>query len=112
MPRPGSGILHVRPWNVCVKGLRDLKLVLVNDDGDGVAEIQDLEQYDLSTTRGRATLLDDILVALGHADRRVVLDMIKERRERAERAMEAARVPQPAADPQAVPGHSNGDAVP
>jgi hypothetical protein len=69
--------------------------MLVNDDGDAVAEIQDLEQYDLSTTRGRATLLDDILVALGHADRRVVLDMIRERRERAERAVEAARLPRP-----------------
>jgi hypothetical protein len=69
-----------------------LKLMLVNDDGDAVAEIQDLETYDLSTTRGRAMLLDDILVALGHADRRVVLDMIRERRERADRAVEASRM--------------------
>jgi RecJ-like exonuclease len=68
-------------------------LVLVNDDGHAVAEVQDLETYDLSTTRGRAMLLDDILVALGHADRRVVLDMIRERRERAERAVAAARLP-------------------
>jgi len=94
-----------------VKGSGNLKLVLVNDDGDGVAEIQDLEQYDLSTTRGRAMLLDDILVALGHADRRVVLDMIKERRDRAERAMEAARLPQPDGDPEPVPGHPSGDAA-
>jgi hypothetical protein len=84
-----------------------VKLMLVNDDGDAVAEIQDLEQYDLSTTRGRAMLLDDILVALGHADRRVVLDMIKERRARAERAMEAARLP----DGRPAPGHPSGDPV-
>ena len=68
-----------------------MKLVLVNDDGAPVAEIDDLQEYDLSTTRGRAMLVDDILVALGQADRRVVLDMIRERRERAERAVEAAR---------------------
>lgn len=78
-----------------------VKLVLVNDDGNDVAEIDNVEQYDLSTTRGRAMLVDDILVALGHADRRVVLDMIKERRERADRAVEAARLarPQPSGDP-------------
>ena len=55
-----------------------MKLVLYNDDGSAVAEIENLEQYDLSTTRGRAMLVDDILVALGHADRRVVLEMIRE----------------------------------
>jgi hypothetical protein len=81
-----------------------VKFVLMNDDGDAVAEIENLEQYDLSTTRGRAMLLDDILVALGHADRRVVLDMIRERRDRAERAMEAAQAlrphrPHPSRDP-------------
>ncbi len=78
-----------------------MKFVLMNDDGDAVAEIENLEQYDLSTTRGRAMLLDDILVALGHADRRVVLDMIRERRDRAERAMEAANAlrPHPSRDP-------------
>jgi hypothetical protein len=68
-----------------------VKLVLVNDEGAPVAEIDELQEYDLSTTRGRAMLVDDILVALGQADRRVVLDMIRERRERAERAVEAAR---------------------
>jgi len=79
-----------------------VKLVLVNDDGESVAEIEDLDQYDLSTTRGRAMLVDDILVALGHADRRVVLDMIRERRERAERAIDAARLrsPRPVPDPR------------
>ncbi|MFL5798386.1 MAG: hypothetical protein ACJ77A_10695 [Actinomycetota bacterium] len=81
-----------------------MKFVLMNDDGDAVAEIENLELYDLSTTRGRAMLLDDILVALGHADRRVVLDMIRERRDRAERAMEAAQAlrpnrPHPSRDP-------------
>ncbi len=78
-----------------------MKLVLVNDGGESVAEIEDLDQYDLSTTRGRAMLMDDILVALGHADRRVVLDMIRERRERAEQAMEASRIrsPRPVPDP-------------
>jgi len=78
-----------------------VKLLLVNDDGNAVAEIEDLENYDLSTTRGRAMLVDDILVALGQADRRVVLDLIKERRERAEAAMEAARQlrPRPSGDP-------------
>jgi hypothetical protein len=78
-----------------------VKLLLVNDGGDAVAEIDDIERYDLSTTRGRAMLMDDILVALGHADRRVVLDLIKERRARAERAAEAARPagPHPSGDP-------------
>lgn len=77
-----------------------MKLVLVNDDGNNVAELENVEQYDLSTTRGRAMLVDDILVALGHADRRVVLDMIKERRARADRAVEEARLgrPQPGGD--------------
>jgi hypothetical protein len=79
-----------------------VKLLLVNDDGTAVAEIEDIDQYDLSTTRGRAMLVDDILVALGHADRRVVLDMIKERRARAERAVEAARLPRP--NPSPDPG--------
>jgi len=87
--------------------------MLVNDDGDPVAEIQDLESYDLSTTRGRAMLLDDILVALGHADRRVVLDMIRERRERAERAMEAARaVRAPGEDAPDASGRPNGSSIP
>jgi hypothetical protein len=72
-----------------------VKLVLMNDDGEAVAEIENLEQYDLSTTRGRAMLLDDILVALGHADRRVVLELIRERRMRAERAMDAAQALRP-----------------
>jgi hypothetical protein len=84
--------------------------MLVNDDGDAVAEIPDLETYDLSTTRGRAMLLDDILVALGHADRRVVLDMIRERRERAERAVEAARLDRSAGED--VPQHPSGNPVP
>jgi hypothetical protein len=72
-----------------------VKLVLMNDDGEAVAEIENLEQYDLSTTRGRAMLVDEILVALGHADRRVVLELIRERRQRAERAMEAAQALRP-----------------
>ena len=55
-----------------------MKIVLVGDDGRGVAEIEDLEQYDLSTTRGRAMLIDDILVALGQADRRRVLNFMRE----------------------------------
>jgi hypothetical protein len=55
-----------------------MKIVLVGDDGRAVAEIDDLEQYDLSTTRGRAMLLDDILVALGQADRRRVLNFMRE----------------------------------
>jgi hypothetical protein len=51
--------------------------VLVNDDGDSVAELDGLEDYDLSTTRGRAMLIDDILVALGQADRRQVLEFMR-----------------------------------
>ena len=58
-----------------------MKLVLLDDDGRPVAEIPDLDQYDLSTTRGRAMLLDDILVAMGHADRRRVLDFMRGRGE-------------------------------
>ena len=50
----------------------------MGDDGMAVAEIEDLEQYDLSTTRGRAMLIDDILVALGQADRRRVLNFMRE----------------------------------
>ena len=47
-------------------------------------------------------LVDDILVALGHADRRVVLEMIRERRDHAERAMHAARgTPRPGGRPTA-----------
>ena len=80
-----------------------MKLVLVNDDGNSVAEIDSVEQYDLSTTRGRAMLVDDILVALGHADRRVVLDMIKERRARADRAVEEARLARPRRGGDPVP---------
>ena len=55
-----------------------MKIVLMDDDGRSVAEIEDLEQYDLSTTRGRAMLIDDILVALGQADRRRVLNFMRE----------------------------------
>jgi len=57
-----------------------LKIVLMGDDGQPVAEIDEIEQYDLSTTRGRAMLVDDILVALGQADRRKVLDFIRDQR--------------------------------
>ena len=57
-----------------------MKIVLVGDDGRSVAEIDDIEQYDLSTTRGRAMLVDDILVALGQADRRKVLDFIRDQK--------------------------------
>jgi hypothetical protein len=58
-----------------------LKLVLYEDDGDRpVAEIPDLDQYDLTTTRGRAMLIDEILIALGHADRRRLLEFIREQR--------------------------------
>ena len=55
-----------------------MKFVLMGDDGMAVAEIEDLEQYDLSTTRGRAMLIDDILVALGQADRRRVLNFMRD----------------------------------
>jgi RecJ-like exonuclease len=91
---------------------RIVKLVLVNEDGTAVAEIEDVESYDLSTTRGRAMLMDDILVALGHADRRVVLDMIRERRERAERAMATAKRPRnQAGDQPDAARQPNGDPV-
>ena len=56
-----------------------MKIVLMGDDGRAVAEIEDIEQYDLSTTRGRAMLVDDILVALGQADRRRVLEFMRDR---------------------------------
>ena len=59
-----------------------MKLVLVGDDGRPVAELENVEQYDLATTRGRAMLVDDILVAMGQADRRKVLDFIREARMR------------------------------
>ena len=89
-----------------------MKLVFVNEEGTAVAEIEEVEGYDLSTTRGRAMLMDDILVALGHADRRVVLDMIRERRERAERAMAASKRPRnPSGDPPGVAHQPNGDPV-
>jgi hypothetical protein len=58
-----------------------VKLVLLDDDGRPVAEIPDLDQYDLSTTRDRAMLVDDILVAMGNADRRRVLDFMRGRGE-------------------------------
>jgi hypothetical protein len=57
-----------------------MKLVVMNDDGEPMAEIDGLEDYDLSTTRGRAMLVDDIMVALGQADRRQVLDFIRDQR--------------------------------
>ena len=57
-----------------------MKLVVMNDDGEPMAEIDGLENYDLSTTRGRAMLVDDIMVALGQADRRQVLDFIRDQR--------------------------------
>ena len=57
-----------------------MKIVLVGDDGKPVAEIEDIEQYDLSTTRGRAMLVDDVLVALGQADRRAVLNFMRDHR--------------------------------
>ena len=57
-----------------------MRLVLLNDDGEPMAEIDGVEDYDLSTTRGRAMLIDDILVALGQADRRQVLEFMRERR--------------------------------
>ena len=58
-----------------------MKLVLVDDAGEPVAEIDDLEQYDLSTVRGRATLIDEITLALGQADRRMVLEFIRHSKE-------------------------------
>jgi hypothetical protein len=57
-----------------------MKIVLVGDDGKAVAEIEEIEQYDLSTTRGCAMLIDDILVALGQADRRRVLDFMRDQK--------------------------------
>ena len=57
-----------------------MKIVLVDDDGHSVAEIENIEQYDLSNTRGRAMLVDDILVALGQADRRRVLDFMRDQK--------------------------------
>ena len=57
-----------------------MKIVLVGDDGQPVAEIEDVEQYDLSTTRDRAMLVDDILVALGQADRRRVLNFMRDQK--------------------------------
>jgi hypothetical protein len=57
-----------------------VKLLLIDDDGRPVAEIEDIDRYDLSTTRGRAMLVDDVVVAMGQADRRVVLELIRSRR--------------------------------
>jgi hypothetical protein len=57
-----------------------LKLVVLGDDGVPVGEIEDLELYDLTTTRGRAMLIDELLVALGNADRRTVLEFIRSSR--------------------------------
>jgi hypothetical protein len=54
-----------------------MKLILENDAGEPVAEIQDVEQYDLSTVRGRAMLIDEITLALGQGDRRQVLELIR-----------------------------------
>jgi len=57
-----------------------MKLVLLDDAGEPVAEIEDVELYDLSTTRGRAILVDEITLALGQADRRQVLEFIRQTR--------------------------------
>jgi hypothetical protein len=57
-----------------------VKLVLINDDGRPVAEIEDVDRYDLSTTRGRAMLVDEVVVAMGQADRRAVLELIRAHR--------------------------------
>ena len=57
-----------------------MKLVLLDDADEPVAEIDDVEQYDLSTTRGRAILVDEITLALGQADRRQVLEFIRQTR--------------------------------
>jgi hypothetical protein len=54
-----------------------MKLVVVDDGGEPVAEIEDLEHYDLSTVRGRAMLIDEITLALGQGDRRQVLQFIR-----------------------------------
>ena len=58
-----------------------MKLVLLDDAGEPVAEIEDVEQYDLSTTRGRAMLVDEITLALGQADRRRVLNFMRDHRD-------------------------------
>jgi hypothetical protein len=63
-----------------------MKLVLVDDAGQPVAEIEDLEHYDLSTVRGRAMLIDEITLALGQGDRRKVLEFIRSSRPGAEGA--------------------------
>ena len=57
-----------------------MKIVLMDDEGRPVAEVDNIEQYDLSNTRGRAMLVDDILVALGHADQRRVLEFMREQK--------------------------------
>jgi hypothetical protein len=57
-----------------------MKLLLIDDDGHAVAEVENVDHYDLSTTRGRAMLVDDVVVAMGQADRRVVLELIRSRR--------------------------------
>ena len=57
-----------------------MKLVVVDDGGEPVAEIEDLEHYDLSTVRGRAMLIDEITLALGQGDRRQVLQFIRSSR--------------------------------
>jgi hypothetical protein len=57
-----------------------MKLVLLDDAGQPVAEITDVELYDLSTTRGRAMLIDDITLAMGHGDRRRVLEFIRSKK--------------------------------
>jgi hypothetical protein len=54
-----------------------MKLVVLDDLGRPVAEIGEVEQYDLSTTRGRAMLIDEITLALGQGDRRQVLEFIR-----------------------------------
>jgi hypothetical protein len=54
-----------------------MKLVVVDDGGEPVAEIEDIEHYDLSTVRGRAMLIDEITLALGQGDRRQVLQFIR-----------------------------------
>ena len=57
-----------------------MKLIVVDDGGEPVAEIEDLEHYDLSTVRGRAMLIDEITLALGQGDRRQVLQFIRSSR--------------------------------
>ena len=57
-----------------------MKLVLVDDGGEPVAEIEDIEHYDLTTMGGRASLIDEITLALGQADRRRVLEFIRHTR--------------------------------